>query len=135
MIAKDEGQQWEVHGVLVVRKGDKRTARLDASDTVRDILNALQQQVTELKGKARMAEGWRQWLRESDGDLFALGEALDQWTKDYDALTSPSIIAQEERTCRVKECVLPENHLDLHRNADGYVWYNRLKPIAQEEQR
>ena len=33
--------------------------------------------------------------------------------------------------CRSRSCILRAGHADLHINADGYVWYNRMKDRAQ----
>ena len=157
MNAKDEGQWWE--GEVRVTDDDehsfgyiydnRRTPEYDLYELGRDPdpeaieslvarlndydteLNALQQQVTELEGKAALANEAAYNMRRHDWPLMDDGG----WLARYDSLTSPSAIAQDERSCRSKECVLPEGHSGLHRNASGYVWYNRLKPIAQEEQR
>lgn len=37
-------EKWHAGGFLIVKKGDKRTARLDASDTVCDLLNSLEEE-------------------------------------------------------------------------------------------
>jgi len=91
MNAKDEGQQWEYiqDGARMVRRDYSLPRRpvvesLRPSDAV-DRLNALQQQVTELEGKAALLKEVVDW------------SPHESWIrKRYAALTSPSTIAQKE---------------------------------------
>lgn len=119
MNAQDEGQQWHAGLTLHLSDrnpdlgkkeplcGSRENPRAITGDITRvgceKCLNALQQQVTELEGKAELADIFYQTLCElkkyrDKPDYLAheMAQMLNSFEENYDALTSPSTIAQEE---------------------------------------
>ncbi len=102
MNAKDEGQQWDIHtlnGQVVAAKGEPRAgAEMRSLAGMCDLVNALQQQVTELEEE-------RDHYRAALGTIRHHAASFSVYSRTKErartiafidrALTSPSTIAQE----------------------------------------
>ena len=103
--------EWQPDGSLKFYRTTSRTdfyAVYAAEDTIPKLVRCLEAERTariKAEGLARMADGWYKWLKDHKDtdrtgiDFFVmLGEALDQWERDFDALTTEPEGNQQEVT-------------------------------------